>query len=105
MRVIDTQAGRPTPNPALSGLIGKVELRVTGPLIGRTPALHRYERQMKSRVPTVLLIEIQEVICALVHTQYKLTKSSLEHFKAHKCMRVHAQRVNHGSMTLKPARG
>lgn len=66
--MIDTRAGRPTPNPALSGLIGEVEPRVTGPLIGRTPALHRYERQMKSRVPTVLLIEIQEVIRALIHT-------------------------------------
>lgn len=79
MCVIDTRAGRPAPNPALSGLIGEVEPRVTRPLIGRTPALHRYERQMKSRVPTVLLIEIQEVICALTHTQYKLTQSRLEH--------------------------
>lgn len=100
MRVIDTRAGRPAPNPALSGLIGEVEPRVTRPLIGRTSALHRYEQQMKSRVPTVLLIEIQQVICALIHTQ-----SRLEHFKAHRCIKVQAQRRKCGSMTLKPARG
>lgn len=78
MRVIDTQAGRPAPNPALSGLIGEVEPCVTGPLIGRTPALHRYEQQMKSRVPTVLLIEIQEV-CSHRHTDQPHTEQLRTH--------------------------